>query len=45
VELGFRRAFPNTLPARSFYSPRPNNYIKPRGLTGGTEVIETLYNI
>jgi hypothetical protein len=30
---------------RAFYSSRSGSYIKTRGLTGGPEVVETLYSI
>jgi hypothetical protein len=30
---------------RSFYSSRPGSYNETRGPTGGTEVVETLYNL
>jgi hypothetical protein len=30
---------------RSFYSSRPGSYKEIRGLTGGPEVVETLYSI
>jgi hypothetical protein len=35
----------NSLPARFFYSSRSDSHIETRGLTGGPEVVETLYNI
>jgi hypothetical protein len=31
--------------ARAFYSSRSGSYIETWGTTGGTEVVETLYNI
>jgi hypothetical protein len=31
--------------ARAFYSSRSGSYIETWGLTGGPEVVETLYNI
>jgi hypothetical protein len=45
VNLCGVKVFLNPLPARSFYSSRSGSYIETRSLTGGPEVVETLYNI
>jgi hypothetical protein len=44
-ELGAPLRSLNPLPARSFYSSRSGSYIETQGPTGGSEVVETLYNM
>jgi hypothetical protein len=34
-----------SVPAWSFYNSRSDSYIETQSLTGGPEVVETLYNI
>jgi hypothetical protein len=43
-EPAFSSAPLEVAPARAFYSSRSNSYNESRGLTGGPEVVETLYN-
>jgi hypothetical protein len=45
AELNLSDSIINLTPVRSFYSSRPSSYIETQGPIGGSEVVETLYNI